>query len=68
MSRWCQWCNGTGRIAVERGSSLAYRCQDCGGSGGSKGRCDTSTGIFGRDETFGPEEEEQPDTNDSTAT
>jgi len=29
----CEWCQGTGYISVERGSSLCYTCPDCGGTG-----------------------------------
>lgn len=29
----CKYCNGTGIMHVERGSSLSYTCTDCNGSG-----------------------------------
>ena len=29
----CRWCNGTGKMYVEPGSSLYYRCGDCQGTG-----------------------------------
>ena len=33
MKVCCKWCNGTGRMAVEIGSSQTYRCTDCSGTG-----------------------------------
>lgn len=29
----CQWCRGTGREYLERGTSLCYPCPDCSGRG-----------------------------------
>jgi hypothetical protein len=29
----CRYCGGRGYQSVERGSSLSYACEDCGGSG-----------------------------------
>jgi hypothetical protein len=28
----CPWCNGSGSIAVEPGSTLRYSCPDCNGA------------------------------------
>lgn len=43
----CPYCQ-FGRIAVDLGSSLTYRCPDCGGT------VTTSENTYGRSFIFGP--------------